>query len=342
MAYGSGIEKLLSCLGTEIPLQAEHLRRSLQDVEHGLISVGLKIHCLEETRGFNRLIAALGGKNEVLERNVYRKENSAFCLVLPPLGNARAAVELLSCIGTYVGESLFGNPNVQLQVCSPGRLDAQRSALHAILFYLGSDTLRRYTPNQFVTSVSFDGSYNRGRRIVLYDAGTLGIFERNFPWWEKRNPGLHIEPLLPFTQPARTDIMVGSGSEEDVHNINLIATLLVHAQFPQYNGFWRELGLSFEREAYEILSDHLLTGLLQAPWVHEGGYLDARGDNQFFSALQELMAYAFGERGRAVREVRLMPFSKRRFKPGILQEVDNLLDTYRKAIVARSSFQEGA
>src|SRR6516162_5593377 len=46
----------------------------------------------------------------------------------------------------------FSNPEIQIQVCSPGRLGARRSALLAIGFYLGSDTLRRYTLGDLATS----------------------------------------------------------------------------------------------------------------------------------------------------------------------------------------------
>ena len=44
-------------------LAADHRR-----VQHGLLSVGLKIHCLDNGQQFHRLIEGLGGAAEVLER----------------------------------------------------------------------------------------------------------------------------------------------------------------------------------------------------------------------------------------------------------------------------------
>jgi hypothetical protein len=108
-------------------------------------SVGLKIHCLGHGSQFSSLVERLGGPLKVLEINMYKHSRASLCLVLPPVGNARAAILLLECIECFTGSALFGNRKVQIQVCSPGRLDARRSALLAIGFYLGSDTLRRYT-----------------------------------------------------------------------------------------------------------------------------------------------------------------------------------------------------
>src|SRR6266568_3209659 len=98
------------------------------------------------------------------------KSRASLCLVLPPVGNARSAILLLECIEHFIGSALFSNPEIQIQVCSPGRLDARRSALLAIGFYLGSDTLRRYTLGDLATSFTKNQHYPRGRRLVLYDA----------------------------------------------------------------------------------------------------------------------------------------------------------------------------
>jgi hypothetical protein len=43
----------------------------------------------------------------------------------------------------FTGSVLFGDRKVQIQECSPGRLNARRSALLGIGFYLGAETLRR-------------------------------------------------------------------------------------------------------------------------------------------------------------------------------------------------------
>jgi hypothetical protein len=99
------------------------------------------------------------------------------------VGSARSAILLLERIEHFIGSALFSNPEIQIQVCSPGRLGARRSALLAIGFYLGSDTLRRYTLGDLATSFSENQHYPRGRRLVLYDAE--GDFDRNFDWWKE-------------------------------------------------------------------------------------------------------------------------------------------------------------
>src|SRR5262245_43931057 len=125
----------------------------------------------------------VGGAQKILDVNYYKHSHASLCLVLPPVGSARSAILLLECIEHFIGSALFGNPEVQIQVCSPGRLGARRSALLAIGFYLGSDTLRRYTLGDLATSFTKHQHYPRGRRLVLYDAE--GDFDRNFEWWKQ-------------------------------------------------------------------------------------------------------------------------------------------------------------
>src|SRR5207244_11829831 len=143
--------------------------------------------------------------------------------------------------------ALFSNPQIQLQVCSPGRLGARRSALLAIGFYLGSDTLRRYTLGDLATSFAEHQYYPRGRRLVLYDAE--GDFDRNFDWWKESGKHRLVEPHVPFEN-GRSDLLTGTGSRLDIQNINLLATLLVHAQ---YKGYWNQLGMQFQEEMEALL-----------------------------------------------------------------------------------------
>jgi hypothetical protein len=96
--------------------------------------VGLKIHYLGKGSEFLSLVKRLGGASRVLEINMYKHSQASLCLVLPPVGNARAAILLLECIVRFAGCGLFGNRKIQILVCSPGRLDARRSALLAIGF----------------------------------------------------------------------------------------------------------------------------------------------------------------------------------------------------------------
>ena len=333
MPYNYKMEELLALLHRHAPATVDALALNRQRVEHGLLSVGLKIHCLDDGSGFNGLIEGLGGASAILQVNSYKHAKASLCLVLPPVGSAHSAILLLESIEHFIGCKLFGNPKIQLQVCSPGRLPPLRSALLAIGFYLGSDTLRRYTLADLETTFTKHHDFPRARRLVLYDA--RGDFERNYDWWERSGESRVIQPLLPFNN-GRTDVLTGSGSRLDVRNINLLATLLIHAE---YNGYWNRLGKQFEEEMQALLGQHLLAGLTDAPWVRTDDAASAN-DDRFFAVLQELVAYAFGEAIR-IKKSRRFFVSKWREIParspdGILQEVQLLLQKYRKELVEQS------
>jgi hypothetical protein len=330
VTYAYRLHDLLTLLGTKTPEKATELAASVRRVEHGLLSVGLKIHCLDDGTKFNNLIEGLGGSPRILEVNHFKDARASFCLVLPPVGSAAAAIHLIECIEQFVGSPIFGNPAIQLQVCSPGRLSPRASALLGIAFYLGSDTLRRYTQADLQTTFQSDFHHPRGIRLVLYDA--QGDFDKAFVWW---NHAGVLEPELPFTN-GRTDLLIGPGSRLDIGNINLVATLLVH---DEYDGFWRSLGEEFSLEVLDMLRRHILSGLVDAPWVR-GSWGQIGDDERFFAALQELVAYAYGESTR-VKERRLLLFGRWRDVParspaGILEEVQRLLSKYRKLIERQS------
>src|SRR5215207_7346819 len=229
---GCQLENLLAILHDRAPAKADAVSLQRRRVEHGLLSVGLKIHELSDGSQFFSLVERLGGALRVLESNVYKHSQASLCLVLPPVGNARAAILLLECIEHFIGSALFGNRKIQIQVCSPGRLSLRRSALLAIGFYLGSDTLRRYTCGDLETTVSRDHRYQRGQRLVIYDAG--GDFDRDFEWWAGEGERRRIVRRLPF-EDGRSDLLAGSGSSLDIENINLLASLLIHAE---HQGYW--------------------------------------------------------------------------------------------------------
>jgi len=232
--------------------------------------------------------------------NYYKHSYASLCLVLPPVGSNRSAILLLECIEHFIGSALFSNPEVQLRVCFPGRLGARRSALLAIGFYLGSETLRRYTLGDLATSFAEHRHYPRGRRLVLYDAE--GDFDRNFDWWKAFGKHRLVDPQLPFEN-GRSDLLTGSGSRLDIENINLLATLLVHAE---YRGYWNQLGMQFQEEIQALLQRHLLSGLVDAPWVRTDDP-ESDDDDRFFAAPQELVAYAFEESVRIKKKGRLFP-----------------------------------
>ncbi len=333
MSYGYSFEDLLALLHEHAPAKVAAVARRRRRVEHGHLSVGLKIHCLGEGCQFSTLVDGLGGAHKILDINYYKHSHASLCLVLPPVGSARSAILLLECIEHFIGSALFGNPEIQIQVCSPGRLDARRSALLAIGFYLGSDTLRRYTLGDLATSFAERKPYSRGRRLVLYDAE--GDFDPNFGWWKESGKQRLVERQLPFKN-GRSDLLTGSGSRLDIENINLLATLLAHAQ---YRGYWSQLGMQFEEETEALLERHVLKGLVDAPWVRTDDPESDDDDDRFFAALQELVAYAFEESARIKKEGRLFPGWREepvRSSRGILQEVQSLLQKYRSELVRQS------
>ena len=332
VSYRYSFEDLLALLHGHAPAKVDAVALHRRRVEHGHLSVGLKIHCLGDGSQFSTLVEGLGGAQKILDVNYYKHSHASLCLVLPPVGSARSAILLLECIEHFIGSALFSNPEIQIQVCSPGRLGARRSALLAIGFYLGSDTLRRYTLGDLATSFAEHQHYPRGRRLVLYDAE--GDFDRNFDWWKESGKHRLVEPQLPFEN-GRSDLLTGSGSRLDIQNINLLATLLVHAQ---YQGYWNQLGMQFQEEMEALLERHLLNGLVDAPWVRTDDP-ESDDDDGFFAALQELVAYAFEESARIKKEGRLFLgwYEKPvRSSGGILQEVQSLLQKYRSELVRQS------
>lgn len=334
MSYPYSLEDLLVLLHKHAPAKVDAVALHRRHVEDGLLSVGLKIHCLSNGSQFSTLVKGLGGSQKILEVNSYKDARASLCLVLPPVGNARSAILLLECIGHFIGPALFNNPEIQIQVCSPGRLGPRRSALLAIGFYLGSDTLRRYTLLDLATSFATHFQYPRGRRLVLYDAD--GDFDRHFDWWKRSGKQRIVSSQLPFKH-GRSDLLTGSGSRLDIQNINILATLLVHAE---YQGYWSELGMQFENEMVGLLEKHLLAGLIDAPWVRTDDER-SHADERFFSALQELVAYALEEAtrikvtkpGRLFRSWQEIPT---RTSLGILQEVQSLLHKYRGELVRQA------
>jgi hypothetical protein len=331
MAFAASFESLVDVLAERVPAKSTLLAREHRRVDHGLLSVGLKLHCLGGSERFAPLVDGLGGAGRVLDRNLYKRSDARFCLVLPPVGSARIAVLLLECLGDYTGASVFNDPTVQLQVCSPGRLIPRNAALHAIGFYLGSDTLRTYSLEDFATTVSRN-AYHRGKRLVIYDAGNYGEFDGNFQWWARTDGGLLVRDHLPFLT-SRTDILLGPGSPSDIHNINLLATLLMHAQAGEEGGYWQSLGELFVRDFSALLDRHLISGVLEAPWVCRTEVDSSpESDADFLEALQEIMFYARSEVSR---------LTQAGADNGILCEVQELLRIYRDIIGSITLAEQG-
>jgi hypothetical protein len=123
MTTACPIDQLLNVLESCCPKKVDELRVTARLPYCGLHSVGLKLHCLELNTQFDSLIEQLGARSRVAS-NLYRQRQASLCLVLPAVGSADAAITLLHCLEQYTHAAIFGNPSVQLQVCSPFRLSA--------------------------------------------------------------------------------------------------------------------------------------------------------------------------------------------------------------------------
>lgn len=343
VSYPYTLNDLLRLLYDHAPTKVTAIARDTRAVRHGLLSVGLKIHCMEDASPFMGLINGLGGAKNVLEINAFRRKQAAMCWVLPPLGSTRTAIDLLEAIEEATAYPLFENENIQIQVCSPGRLSSRRAALLSAMFYLGSDTLRWITLEELATTFSKikDGDLRRGRRITLYDAG-YGQFDREFAWWGSGLFGKRVVfDALPFLN-ERTDVLTAT-TRNDVENVNLVATLLVHAQGSLLlsAGYWARLGREFEARAEDILERHGLADILSAPWIVTGD--DATmDDNRYHNALQKLMARARSDAER-IRMMGAEYWSLPKSQRGLLSEIQELLREFRNRLVhkAQSFEQEG-
>jgi hypothetical protein len=104
MAFAASFGSLIDVLAERVPAKSAVLFREHRRVDHGLLSVGLKLHCLGDCERFAPLVDGLGGAGRALDRNLYKRSDARFCLVLPPVGSARIAVLLLECLGDYTQE----------------------------------------------------------------------------------------------------------------------------------------------------------------------------------------------------------------------------------------------
>ena len=96
--------------------------------------------------------------------------------------------------------------------------------------------------------------------------------------------------------------------------------------------------MQFQQEIELLLERHLLSGLIEAPWVRTNDP-KSDDDDRFFAGLQELMAYAFEESVRIKKKDGLFPRWHEipvRSSRGILQEVQSLLQKYRSELVMQS------
>ena len=86
MSYRYSFEDLLALLHGQAPAKVDAVALHRRRVEHGHLSVGLKIHCLGDGSQFSTLVEGLGGTQKNLDANYYKHFHASLCLVLPPVG----------------------------------------------------------------------------------------------------------------------------------------------------------------------------------------------------------------------------------------------------------------
>jgi hypothetical protein len=89
VSYRYSFEDLLALLHGHSPAKVDAVALHRRRVEHGHLSVGLKIHCLGDGSQFSTLVEGLGGAQKILDLNYYKHCHASLCLVLPPVGSAQ-------------------------------------------------------------------------------------------------------------------------------------------------------------------------------------------------------------------------------------------------------------
>jgi hypothetical protein len=102
VSYRYSFEDLLALLHGHAPAKVDAVALHRRRVEHGHLSVGLKIHCLGDGSQFSTLVEGLGGAQKILDVNYYKHSHASLCLVLPPVGSARSAYSFLSVSSTLL------------------------------------------------------------------------------------------------------------------------------------------------------------------------------------------------------------------------------------------------
>ena len=81
MSYRYSFEDLLAVLHGHAPAKVDAVALHRRRVEHGHLSVGLKIHCLDDAGQFTTLVEGLGGAHKILDVNSYKHSHAPLCLV---------------------------------------------------------------------------------------------------------------------------------------------------------------------------------------------------------------------------------------------------------------------
>lgn len=331
MAYDCRIDNLRPALNACVPTLTPSMDEWFRTDNRGSLSVGLKLHCLQHQPGLDQFLA--DQKKEAATRyNVFKLIHAAHCWVLPPVGNAETAIQVIRALEAATNTEIFYNPQIQIQVCSPGRLSPEAAAILTIGFLLGSDAIPDIRSQERETTFSYqlhqDASYEMelvpwwGNRLALYDCHGK-LITNQFQWWYTDEVGqLRRRIGLPFEY-ERTDILAAT-SPRDIHNINLFATILVHEA---HGGYWGYLGPRLREDLQLILTQHQLAHILDASWIATTGATH-EDEAKYELVLQELVSYA-------IAEAENLPAHDDNAFPSILFAIDRIISIYRQRMEDR-------
>lgn len=304
------LEKELTAVGEQLRaiLNSNGVPPHWKQTMRGCVPVGIKIHSFLP----QRLRSGLPGLNT----SAFKIEGAESTIILPAVGSAECAIALIREVERRIGHSVIGNQLFQIQVCSPGRLTPDRVAVLGIGFLLGSDNIRDLR-QAFPTT-----THRTGRRLIVYGAGAC---DRNFSWRSPTGePGLYPETLG-----CRTDVLTCT-SEQDIRNVNVLATILAHEQF---GGYWSELGRWFRQRIKVVLDQHLLGGLLSVPWVASPQYVGDRSHATILEEEDQRFAEAMNElSGVVMAETALYPDQGVLPSTSLISSVYNLVQRCRETI----------
>ena len=320
------LHQLYRVLEKDAPENAHRSQESQNQATNGLLSVGLKLHCLDGGQQFKPIIRSLKSRCIYIEGSYRMGGSRALCFVLPPVDNVNSAINLLRALEEASGSKVFGNSKVQIQVCTPGQLCARNAALLTIAYLLGSDVIRKHV-KPADTRTTFSDDY--GCRVALYGAGVL---QRHFAWPMRDGDGqLYEGHELPFSD-DRTDLLLAQ-SPHDISLINFVATLLIHAEYPQHRGFWFPLGTRFIADFTGLLDKHKLSDLYLVPWIRTDDQR-TKSDRPYNHAIKLLLEAAQSD-STALQKAPVTIaefFAGARKRESLLLDVKDLLSSYQEEL----------
>ena len=198
MAYTYRLQDLLALLQTKAPATADALAANHRRVDHGLLSVGLKIHCLDDGQQFDKLIEGLGGALEGSGGQPLQRCSRIACALCcrrlgappPPFTSSNASSNSSARQFLAIGKSSFS------YVLRDGSVRGHPPCLESA--FISARILCVATPRptseQRLRRIF---KHPRGIRLVLYDAE--GDFDRDFAWWN--------QPGRPRAQSSRSKMV---------------------------------------------------------------------------------------------------------------------------------------